>query len=131
MTKQQIFDKVCKHLAKQGAQSKVPGEGAKYKIFDQDGAVAMSCSIGVLISEKVYNPNMEGLSVDELLSDKRFKLPAWMARHQIPVFLRKLQQIHDEARIGKMLRDGLEQLAKEHDLDPTELYAIRHWNYGY
>ena len=63
MTKQAIFNRVKEHLLKQGARSatgrSLSGQDkCAYRGFD-----GMQCAVGCLITDDVYDPSLETLSV--------------------------------------------------------------------
>lgn len=56
MNNQEVFDKVYKHLVSQGKRSKIwDGLNCAYR-----GANGLTCSIGCLIPDADYSPDIEG-----------------------------------------------------------------------
>ena len=86
MTQQTLFNKVARHLLKQGRKSlNIYGE-CKYK--EPDGS---QCAVGCLISKVNYRIGMEGKNAIELYDTGL--LPAHL--HEHTDLLQKLQIIHD------------------------------------
>ena len=76
MTKQELFDKVCVHLRKQGCHSKalVPRIRLSEETQEPECAYrsdAGSCAIGCLMLDSEYATWMEGNSLINLLNDER------------------------------------------------------------
>jgi hypothetical protein len=69
MTKQEIFDRVWNHLNAQGraAAKQTPlGQGAcQYRAKLEDGTV-LSCAVGCLIPDELYDEKLEGQTVEML-----------------------------------------------------------------
>src|SRR5690606_39540941 len=92
MTRQQIFNKVYKHLMRQGEQSFcVSANHCVYRLDD-----SLKCAVGVLISDKHYGDYLEGNDVGEravqLAVQNSLGAPVDKTTWQM---LRILQQIHD------------------------------------
>lgn len=96
MTAQEIFDKVSKHLVRQGRRSErgtsKPGEIGDCLLRAKDGS---KCSIGVLIPDDVYRPDMEGLLVAKLLTSGLLSPPIAEELKPHLALLQRLQMIHD------------------------------------
>ena len=111
MSMRKIFNKVEKHLLKQNVKSANKHGGCKYR--DQAGRM---CAVGCLITDDMYDPYLEGESVDaceviEVLNpilgvnEKK--------REQKLALLRRLQYVHDDHRA----ENWAAQLAKiKHEL---------------
>jgi len=84
---QAIFDKVVSHLLTQNRRSFELGKGCMYRSQNGD-----KCAIGILISDREYNPYMEHGSVYILLRDA--KVLKRLSERKILV-LSRLQEIHD------------------------------------
>lgn len=63
MNKQEIFDKVAKHLIQQGCAS-VHEELNECRYRTDEG---LMCAVGCLIPDEIYKRNMEGLAAEDLL----------------------------------------------------------------
>lgn len=97
-TAQEVFDYVADHLLKQGERSLTPTQGCLYR-----GGRGLSCAVGCLIPDHIYDVNMEGITAGPLLSSKLFHgQPA--TPEQLSFFnlmlphgalLARLQGIHD------------------------------------
>lgn len=113
MKAQVIFNKVAKHLLKQGAPAK-DGEQCVYRAFD-----GKKCAVGCLISDKDYVKQMEGSPVDMVIY--AFKLPHYFEKNVD--LLCSLQEVHDECFLTKSNRfnkrhllNGLRKVAHTHNL---------------
>jgi hypothetical protein len=88
MNNQEIFDTVARHLIKQGRPAKNElGECA----YRTDGG--LSCAVGCLIPDALYDPRIEGTDVDAVLRHAASMLPG-VTRGNISL-LRSLQITHD------------------------------------
>lgn len=111
LTKQQIFEKVCRHLARQAAPS------VRHKPDDPEpdclyrGPKGLRCAVGCLIPDNLYRPTMEGYNVSDLAKFHP-ELPH-LRRHTN--ILTKMQYIHDSQKPDQWPA-ALEVLAKEHKL---------------
>lgn len=108
---QTIFDQVARHLLTQMRQSISVRGSCVYR--SEDG---LKCAVGILISDKEYRPDMEGLGVhlvccyhDETnVADDRFRL------------LRRLQTVHDKYMPNAWRQELLAVASPtEFDLDAT------------
>jgi hypothetical protein len=119
MTKQEIFDKVAKHLLTQNEAAIVePSSFAKlprcrYRL-EKDGKV-LKCAIGCLIPDELYHEGLEG-PLNGLLGSNGL-LPFLDSDHD---FLRTLQGIHDDREVVDW-KNCLAAVAKNHFLNPTVL----------
>lgn len=86
LTAQEIFDTVARHLLKQGKRS-MKGEHCAYR---GDGDTA--CAVGCLMTDDESAPELEGSSVEGLVS--RGALPNRLRPHAR--LLGRLQRVHDE-----------------------------------
>jgi len=86
MTNQTVFNRVTKHLLKQGVKSKLGGS-CRYR-----GPNDTKCAIGCLIPDYLYKPGLEGASAFLLMDFPKIK------RHFAAVsfgLLSDLQNCHD------------------------------------
>lgn len=88
--KQKIFNKVVEHLLIQARKSVIPGQGCRYR-----GNNGTKCAIGILISNKEYNPNMENKNIRIILDTFKLK----NIDINLQPLLEKLQIIHDTVPI--------------------------------
>jgi len=58
LTKQQVFDKVVRHLLKQGVVSRRDGSSIAPCAYRGDGGTM--CAVGCLIPDEAYDPSLEG-----------------------------------------------------------------------
>src|SRR5688572_18548351 len=115
--KQLVFDKVAKHLLKQG---KRVYNGVTCCYRNQAG---LKCAVGCLIDDDRYDPEIEGLraSAERVLRaipemDDSCLLP----QNLRVMFLEQLQKIHDTQHETRW-RDELSFVAREHGLDESAL----------
>ena len=104
---QTVFDKVVKHLLTQNRRSE-SNRGCAYR-----GKGGDMCAVGCLISDKTYNPEIEGLSVFHL------RVQETLAESGVPTYnrtlLADLQYIHDECPTD-LWKTHLKDLASHHNL---------------
>ncbi len=110
MDAQQIFDRVARHLAKQGRQSMTSLGGDK--ICAYRGRAGLKCAAGVLIRDREYQRRMEGNNVRDLDADDL--LPKRLRPHLD--LLMDLQAAHDDADSGDSVRQILQHVAARHRL---------------
>lgn len=104
-TNQSAFDKVARHLLKQGRKSllskkklqairdsSIEPESVSRCAYRGEGGA--KCSIGVLISDEEYSPLMEGESVTVIID--RFPLLASTFSGVSSLLLLDLQNVHDK-----------------------------------
>jgi hypothetical protein len=118
MNNQQIFDKVSRHLLKQGTRSTDELQ-CVYR-----GPGGLKCAIGVLIPDEAYDPKMEGVSAAGIIDqtgvdpDKR----------EIMARIRQATGLGEE---NKALLESLQRLHDRGDVDnwDAELRAVAtHFN---
>ena len=106
---QTVFDKVVKHLLTQKRRSKDKKRCA-YRGKDGD-----MCAVGCLISDKAYDPEIEGFSISH------FGVREELAESGVPIYSKMnilliyLQYIHDKCPIG-LWKTYMQNLAKQHNL---------------
>jgi hypothetical protein len=84
MTNQQVFNKVIRHLRRQGKAAVVDGVCA-YRASD-----GSKCAVGCLIPDELYHPYMEGVQAD------KEEMPKFLRLLGVDVRLAKrLQCLHD------------------------------------
>ena len=107
---QAVFDKVVKHLLTQKRRSESKRGRCAYRGKDGD-----MCAVGCLISDKAYDPEIEGQSVFNSQVQEN------LAKSGVPIYnkmrslLTDLQGIHDECSIS-LWKPHLKELAKKHNL---------------
>jgi hypothetical protein len=70
LTAQQIFDRVLTHLRTQGQAARHVYDGGtscRYRL-EQDNGPTLSCAVGCLIPDDVFEPGIEGSSIGAILS---------------------------------------------------------------
>lgn len=91
MGKQEIFDKVSKHLLKQGRRA-FDTKQQKCMYLTKSG---LKCAIGCLIKEECYSEELEGLTVDRQAVKHAVKLSGVSVSGDSMRLLSRLQGIHD------------------------------------
>lgn len=127
--KQELFDKVSKHLLTQNKKATQPTlEGQKSPHCRYRTADGLSCAVGCLIDDKYYNPDCEGVSVpidlenignnepqECILADCLIKSLGYTPTTDDLSLLRSLQLIHDTYDADNW-RDELMKLAFDEGL---------------
>ena len=106
---QAVFDKVVKHLLTQNRRSKGK-RGCAYR--GKDGAM---CAVGCLISDKAYDPEIEGHSVYYLRVQENLAKSGVPIYSKMKALLTNLQYLHDECPTD-LWKTDLQNLAKQHNL---------------
>lgn len=96
-TAQQVFNKVVRHLRKQGVRATQPEDGryiCKYRTGE-----GLRCAVGCFIRPDVYSSEMEGNNIDELTvfvfsRNQKSRLASLLSKHH--GLLVNLQQCHDQ-----------------------------------
>lgn len=115
-TKQQTFNKVVRHLRRQGKKAEVTLTAIKVcRYRTPDG---LKCAVGCLIPDEVYDAEMEGKAlVLEYGHDPLRDTVTWLG-HDLSLAI-MLQRIHDEWDV-KDWETQLEMLAQAEGLRYTE-----------
>lgn len=108
LTKQEIFDKVKKHLLEQGEHAMEDLE-CRYRT-----AGGLKCAVGCLIPDKIYNPSIEGLMVEDL--DPKYLPEVDPLDAGSFGLLEDLQYVHDEYPTD-IWEEELEEVREEHNLE--------------
>lgn len=118
ITKQELFDHVCEHLAKQQKPSKTKEGHCAYR-----GLNSTACAIGACISDSDYNEEIEGLTVFQLIQNY---FPE--ADHLKDVAL-DLQEAHDSNTSYRIegLKQQLYDIAKARKLHSDKIDLIKKW----
>ena len=126
MTKQEIYDKVCKHLAKQKTRA---GDDISCQYRDDAGK---KCAVGCLIPYHVWKKEVDanGLNAGSDVSDLCAG-SGWakrnLGRHE--ELLMELQGAHDQGYTNdEWLRERMIQIAKQFRIKPGAEQAIKTWN---
>lgn len=118
MRNQEIFDIVATHLFTQGERSFTSMKGCLYR-----GPNNTMCAVGCLIPDEVYDPYMEGGTVDTVLYD----YPQLKFKRNLDLLLR-LQTIHDSLDSWESttrMKTLLRTVAKQFKLKPTVLENLK------
>lgn len=116
MTPQEIFNKVAKHLLTQNAKSELPPGGPALCTYRTPEG--LSCAVGCLISDEVYNLSLEGhaaASQPVLLALRDSGIPINAPTEKL---LEDLQNLHDYTP-PHLWPVGLEEVAMDHNLEYT------------
>ena len=92
MSNQEVFNKVLAHLRKQGHAAMDDESTCVYRAPN-----GTSCAVGCLLPDNLYDPRIEGRSVDALVSTRASDFPAtaaFLERFDIDM-LTDLQMAHD------------------------------------
>ena len=106
---QVVFDKVVKHLLTQKRRSEGK-RGCAYRGKDGD-----MCAVGCLISDKAYDPEIEGHSVFHLRVQETLAESGVPTYNRMKFLLADLQYLHDECSIN-LWKTDLQNLARHHNL---------------
>jgi len=117
-TRQNFFDKVVEHLAKQGQQSMMDGR-CRYKTPD-----GLKCAIGIFIPDDKYKLEFEGRSIYSL---ERGCEVVFSGEADVR-FASDLQSAHDSCTNVPSLRESLYSIARTHRLDSSKLSLLKVWN---
>lgn len=115
LTHQEIFDKVYLGLQSQGWEQSVTPGGCKYR------AGKLKCAAGWLIPNDIYTFNVEGYSVNVLPSDRLKKYFPMLDTPEKVIFVRELQDVHDNASKPEYMESRFNEYAKFNGLEiPTK-----------
>lgn len=127
MTRQEIFDKVARHLLTQGQRAETEGGDCVYRA--EDGT---KCAVGCLIPDELYDPEFEGLLISHIFGDQAGSLPeraqekgrqlSRLLGDHFPL-LKELQEVHDEDEPDEW-KIALRQVASSFGLDTKVLDKI-------
>lgn len=107
--KQELFDRISKHLLKQNERSIEHISGAcRYR-----GDNGLKCAVGAIISDKKYSEKIEGRTV--YTSSVIECLPVRYQGVGSISFIGKLQRLHDQTAVH-LWKDGLKEIAKDEGL---------------
>lgn len=127
-TMQSAFDKVWNHFSKESAKPAYDGWSCVYRLNNNPNAKTR-CAMGVLIPNKLYDPEMEGTAASGILDYEGIR--ELFDRGMREGFLDELQSCHDreaanlDIRTAETLRlrilENLRRLATRHCLEvPSE-----------
>jgi len=124
MTKQEIYDKVCKHLAKQKTRATVLGSCA-YRT-DDGKKCAVGCLIPYHVWRKEVGANNTGVGLDALCEESPWAKKNFGRNLNL---LTELQNAHDsDLSDAQGLRENLRDIAKCYRIKPGAEQAIKVWN---
>lgn len=112
MKAQTVFDKVVRHLHKQGKrafQDNAVGGACLYRTKE-----GLTCAVGCLIPEEAYHSSMEGKNVTAILDF----MPKYFEHVDL---LEELQNVHDSSKSRSWLVRELRSVAVQFGLATTQL----------
>ncbi len=134
MNKQDVFDRVARHLLTQNRKSWL-STGQTGKVCAYHGDEGVRCAAGIFIDDEHYSPEMEGVAVPRFLSGNDPTI-APKAHLKTPLIqeallaagieddhllvLRQLQAVHDQVPVESW-RTGLAAVAKDFALSDAVL----------
>lgn len=86
-TKQDVFDAVVRHLISQGRPAIDENGSCRYRT-----ASGLSCAVGGIMSDEVYEPDLEHTAICSLINAGR--IPKWRKK-DFSAILADLQRVHD------------------------------------
>ena len=107
MTNQQIFNKVAKHLIRQGITSEDANNFCQYR-----GPNGLKCAIGCLIPDHLYDPKWDNENFELAL------IAAVIGLYEHRELLVALQAVHDREYVCDWTW-ALVRCAEAFDLDPS------------
>lgn len=115
MTKQEIFDKVAKHLLRQNKKAE-DNISCLYRT-----TAGLRCAVGCLIPKRLYDPGIEGCPVESFIQGGLSEIGEQIGlRPSHQPLLKQLQVVHDDSEPERW-REGLRQVAREHKLNQEVL----------
>ena len=107
--KQELFDRISKHLLNQNERSTEHISGAcRYR-----GDNGLKCAVGAIISDKKYSEKIEGRTV--YTSSVIECLPVRYQGVGSISFIGKLQRLHDMTPVS-LWKESLKEIAAKHNL---------------
>jgi hypothetical protein len=114
--RQEIFDKVVRHLLRQNAKSLDADDECQYR-----AANGRKCAIGALVPARLYRASLEGTSVLGL-KEHSPKLFSFLGGKRNGLFLQQLQVIHDDHE-PKLWRELLAEFGVKYSLKLSQRLA--------
>lgn len=126
MQAQEIFDAVSKHLFNQGRRSMRLTSRRGMFFCAYRGNNGLKCAVGALISDEIYNPDMDiGYGNDIFSIIRLFNLPDWFRRNDL--LLKDLQNVHDNEfnwENDDIMKSALSEVARKFELDSSILGSL-------
>jgi hypothetical protein len=94
MTPQEIFDKSVSLVIKQGEGAYNNNKGSCHYRLNYDDKI-LKCAIGHLIDDYIYNEEIEGVSIGQLIDEEMITIPEYFKENNL--LLSNLQKAHDSA----------------------------------
>ncbi len=118
MTEQELFNKVCTHLAQQKKRALDVAKNCRYRTKD-----GLKCAIGCLIADDRYMPELEHFSIRQLRD------AGIVGTKDIDItFLASLQSAHDHNAILWYLKEELKAIAEDYHLNAKSIDLITDWS---
>lgn len=117
MNRQKIFDKVSKHLLKQGVKAYSSSNSCLYRNETGNKRKVLRCALGCLVYKRYYDKRMEGHGCENEFVHRALTLSGVQVEsEQARAFLADLQEIHDSRDPSKWAMN-LIGFAKKHNLN--------------
>lgn len=113
---QELFNRVCSHLAQQGRPARDSKGNCFYRMLDN--LTLLACAFGCLYPDEVYDPSFEGKGIALL----PFKYDVETG------FLKYLQDVHDRSSTLLDLKNKLSAIAYSYNLDGSLVESIDRWD---
>lgn len=116
MTKQEIFNKAVRGLAKQGFEQAIDRGTCKYR------QAGLKCAAGHLIKDRYYNAAFEGDAAFDDIDDESNDKGAPLALRQSGIlkrqllFVREVQRAHDNGGRPYQMKSKLVEVAQDFNL---------------
>lgn len=110
MTNQAMFDKVVRHLLKQGEQSRSVGDTGSMCMYR--GSNKRQCALGPLIPERKYRPEFEGSTLDSGDYVEELRRAIGLRGPRQVQLAKRLQDIHDNSDVSTWMT-CLKNLSRE------------------
>lgn len=122
MTKQEIFDRVARHLLAQGKRAvAMMDDGEEQCRYRGEGGT--KCAVGCLIADEAYSSAIEGKTAGTILvRDALRDSGVDMSDESTVDMLRALQEVHDDHTVSAW-PESLREVALDYDLSAEVLNA--------
>ena len=127
MTKQEAFDRIITHLAKQKVKSQNSIGQCLYR-----GPNERKCAIGVLLSDELATSfdSKEGAFISGFWDRAKGELALSDAsEHDSQKFYIRMQDAHDTTDSAEQIQTRLRTVAANYYLDPSLITTITKWAY--
>lgn len=131
MDKQEIYDKVCAHMAQQKRRAQFTRDNGNtdcaYRLPD-----GRKCAIGALIPDELYVPEMDSPKDNKPtairpICERYPRVEELLGKQNIPL-CSELQEAHDCSNTPLKLRERLMYVADRYSITPGAEQAITQWS---